>query len=162
MCSSDLGGGEGDGELEGDSGSFSGSWVVGSWKEGLRRFVVGECEWEADLTGEGDLRWRWDIVVDFRGKGCCFSCAGRPVAGTEMPLVFVIGTETSSSSPTLINFVLNFAFLGFTASPAPSSSPSSKLNNDFPAFFFTPFFFSFFSSAAGILTTLSLLLTPLP
>lgn len=52
------GGGDGDedGGLEGDSGSLSGSWVVGSWKEGLRRWVVGDCA--VGGTGEVDLRWR--------------------------------------------------------------------------------------------------------
>lgn len=35
---------DGVGERDGDSGSFSGSWVVGSWKEGLRRCVEGDFD----------------------------------------------------------------------------------------------------------------------
>jgi len=33
-----------DGDREGDSGSFKGNWVVGSWKEGLRRWASGDLE----------------------------------------------------------------------------------------------------------------------
>ena len=88
--------GDDDGGLEGDSGSLSGSWVVGSWKEGLRRWVVGESD--VGFTGEGDLRWRWEVdaVLGFGGKGCCSSaflssvCGGRTAgarAADEVPFV---------------------------------------------------------------------------
>jgi hypothetical protein len=40
----ECGSGELDVDREGNSGSFKGNWVVGSWKEGLRRRASGDLE----------------------------------------------------------------------------------------------------------------------
>jgi hypothetical protein len=46
LVADDFEGGLGDldGDREGDSGSFKGNWVVGSWKEGLQWWASGDMK----------------------------------------------------------------------------------------------------------------------